>query len=84
MLLLPSEGRFLKYAIELIGQHGSWIRGGCSVATVRWPIEPPLGRAPLSAATGGDVPTGAAGPGPPRLQPRNDGARDGFWVYLDA
>ena len=76
----------------------SWIRKGCRVATVRWPIEPPLGRAPLAAAAaaaagggalGGDDASNQAGPrtGPvtaSRLRPCNDGARDGFWLYFDA
>jgi hypothetical protein len=58
------------------------MRGGCRVATVRWPIEPPLGRAPPSRDAGGPEEAGG-GPGPP-LRPHNDGARDGFWVYRDS
>jgi hypothetical protein len=64
---------------------GRWMRGGCRVATVRWPIEPPLGRAAPPAPGHGHSGQDEAGQGlglP--LRPRNDGARDGFWVYHDA
>ncbi len=61
------------------------MRGGCRVATVRWPIEPPLGRAPPPASVrdAGGPEAAGGGAGPP-LRPRNDGARDGFWLYIDA